>query len=307
MFLDDVRSDWRLLRGWGGEAFECTQPWDALPEDGWQEKTRPLLETTPARPPYEETWIEWRQRSPMTGVAMKTGFALTTLGYADFRRYTDQPNIRRRIGAEIADSVRDWKNAGAVDVLTGLCFGDHKRNAALIAQIYVPLDEDGRVLFRETGNIVGFSVMEERLAQAYAVVGMAAERDEDAANMCWHAAYMLALMHVRNVVTVDHIPDAAIQRARIRRKKPPLVTYKTLHFVTPGEAARVRAGERLPPQGLLPIHLVRGHFSHFADEDGRRLFGKYHGTFWRPAHIRGSREAGIVIKDYEMAVKDGAI
>jgi len=52
----------------------------------------------------------------------------------------------------------------------------------------------------------------------------------------------------------------------------------------------------VPPRAY---HLVRGHFATYSEE--RRLFGKHVGTFFIPAHVRGSAEAGAVVKDYALA------
>lgn len=49
---------------------------------------------------------------------------------------------------------------------------------------------------------------------------------------------------------------------------------------------------------LLPLHVVRGHFASYTDD--APLFGKYTGTFWKPAHTRGSAEQGVVVKDYDV-------
>jgi hypothetical protein len=51
-----------------------------------------------------------------------------------------------------------------------------------------------------------------------------------------------------------------------------------------------------------PMHSCRGHFKTYTPE--RRLFGKHIGTFWIPPHMRGSKEAGIVKKEYEIVGGD---
>src|SRR3990167_3444505 len=46
------------------------------------------------------------------------------------------------------------------------------------------------------------------------------------------------------------------------------------------------------------LHIVRGHPVTYTKE--KPLFGKYSGTFWKPAHARGSIEQGAVLKDYKV-------
>ncbi|MCA0455678.1 MAG: hypothetical protein LCI00_17005 [Chloroflexi bacterium] len=42
----------------------------------------------------------------------------------------------------------------------------------------------------------------------------------------------------------------------------------------------------------------RGNFATYTDD--KPLFGKYTGTFWRPATAVGEVKNGVVIKDYEV-------
>ena len=46
------------------------------------------------------------------------------------------------------------------------------------------------------------------------------------------------------------------------------------------------------------LHICRGHFSIYTEE--RKLFGKYTGRYWIPAHVRGNPELGTIEKDYEV-------
>jgi hypothetical protein len=46
------------------------------------------------------------------------------------------------------------------------------------------------------------------------------------------------------------------------------------------------------------LHIARGHFAHYTED--RPLFGKYTGTFWRPAHVRGSADFGTVKSTYKV-------
>jgi len=59
---------------------------------------------------------------------------------------------------------------------------------------------------------------------------------------------------------------------------------------------KLTVNKRLPAPSY---QLVRGHFATYTQE--RPLFGRYAGTVFIPAHVRGTPEAGIVIKDYALA------
>lgn len=59
-------------------------------------------------------------------------------------------------------------------------------------------------------------------------------------------------------------------------------------------------GNRKEIQSIMsvPAHVCRGHFAEYIEE--RKLFGKYTGRYWIPAHVRGNPELGTIEKDYEV-------
>jgi hypothetical protein len=46
------------------------------------------------------------------------------------------------------------------------------------------------------------------------------------------------------------------------------------------------------------LHICRGHFATYSED--RPLFGKYTGQFWKPSHVRGAAEFGLIQKDYNV-------
>jgi hypothetical protein len=50
--------------------------------------------------------------------------------------------------------------------------------------------------------------------------------------------------------------------------------------------------------GSVPLHSVRGHFAEYGMNGRGKLFGKYSGRYWIPAHARGSSEHGTVEQKY---------
>lgn len=108
----------------------------------------------------------------------------------------------------------------------------------------------------------------------------------------------LSFMHCKNV-TLDSA-RAVGSRQQIRRMvrmgaRP--AEFKTividpLRAPSPGKST----GEKR--ESHKSLHIARGHFAHYSDD--KPLFGKYTGTFWRPAHVRGSEDAGKVFKDYKV-------
>ena len=113
----------------------------------------------------------------------------------------------------------------------------------------------------------------------------------------------LRLLHCKNV-SVEEAPDIRTRQQRRyddRRGIEPVV-FKTL-VIDPSMSRKATPAERrAKTDPVTRLHICRGHFSTYTEE--KPLFGKYSGTFWIPAHVRGSAEVGEVRKDYR--VKAGA-
>jgi hypothetical protein len=110
----------------------------------------------------------------------------------------------------------------------------------------------------------------------------------------------LAMMNCSNIDTIAHIAPEPFQRARARRGKLPLVSYRTIQ-VNMEKTPRTIAAERLPEvdeEGRVRLHQKRGHMKDY--RKGKGLFGKYKGLwYWGPS-LAGSSEAGVVVSDYKV-------
>ena len=88
-----------------------------------------------------------------------------------------------------------------------------------------------------------------------------------------------------------------------RRQRVPELKYHALQ-IDPNMGAKPRAGERKTEgdRSGKALHICRGHFAHFRDDGlSQGLFGRRRfGTFWIPAHTRGSLEHGKVISTYNV-------
>ncbi len=104
-----------------------------------------------------------------------------------------------------------------------------------------------------------------------------------------------AFAHCKNVELINK-PMTRQQRRMIDRKGG--IKYKTLAiepFKTQVRNEAVQSGESEIKRAL---HICRGHFATYTDD--KPLFGKYSGTFWKPMHVKGSKKAGVVVKDYKV-------
>jgi hypothetical protein len=114
------------------------------------------------------------------------------------------------------------------------------------------------------------------------------------------ALHVLNLLTARNVATVRVPPPSALSKRHQQRGGIPLVSWRELVI----DLTRTPGGrtEGLPAGAdprARPLHLVRGHF---ADHTKHGLFGKENlkGKFWIPAMVRGTPEAGAVVKSYRV-------
>lgn len=108
----------------------------------------------------------------------------------------------------------------------------------------------------------------------------------------------LSFMHCKNVGITD-AADFNPPRKWLRRVKVPRLTYKTLVLHPLREVLRTEGGMTEPSWLKKALHICRGHFRHYGD-DSRGLFGRYHGTFYVPQHLRGNEGFGKVVKNYEV-------
>jgi len=112
----------------------------------------------------------------------------------------------------------------------------------------------------------------------------------------------VGLLNIRNISTEVITRPPKLQQARIRRKKPPFVSYHTL-VVRPLSAGKnYQQSSKSQPTGFtMPFHTVRGHpvtYRESAPRFGRLSDGV--GTFWIEGHARGLKSSGETRKDYQV-------
>lgn len=109
----------------------------------------------------------------------------------------------------------------------------------------------------------------------------------------------LSFLHCKNVVAEDRAPAAPLSRKWEKKNGRPLVRHKVLNIEPMKQVLRTEGGSE--QQGLKrALHICRGHFATYGKDGKGRLFGKHEGTFWIPQHIRGNRDRGLLLKDYNV-------
>ena len=94
----------------------------------------------------------------------------------------------------------------------------------------------------------------------------------------------LSFMHCKNVqVKKGDRPDEALQKSRVSKGKPRLSQAHVI-VIDPMKKA-IRTGTGSNSYSTQAVHIVRGHFKTFRDEN--KLFGKMTGTYWWAMHVAG--------------------
>lgn len=121
------------------------------------------------------------------------------------------------------------------------------------------------------------------------------------------AFFAISLAHCSNVGQVEQQGRYASRQERRlaeRRGDPPPHKYYTLEIG--GMTKHLNGEGNAKRDGLQrAMHICRGHFSTYTED--KPLFGKYSGRFWVPAHVRGSSDAGRIIKDYRVNAPKGGV
>jgi len=117
----------------------------------------------------------------------------------------------------------------------------------------------------------------------------------------WISFYAFNLLACRNVSERIIPVSSALQKQRKRKNRPPLTEYRILEVRVPikqcvATDAELKAASKQRIETR--FHAVRGHFAHYSED--KPLFGKMSGRFWIPAHVRGSKDAGEIKKDYRI-------
>jgi hypothetical protein len=116
----------------------------------------------------------------------------------------------------------------------------------------------------------------------------------------WEASMVTlgAALNFLNASNID-IAEPARPRPLRRRIERTGVQVQTIVVRPPGKARSKSAVVRPIDALEAPLSPVRGHWSHYGERYNRgRLFGKYEGKFWIPAHTRGAGDPAETRKDY---------
>ena len=158
----------------------------------------------------------------------------------------------------------------------------------------VPIDEAGRLIQPEGGKGSYISVQPYDTPKSR--MKMTPERCATIFKFANPMFLALSFMHVKNrEIVTNNTPDK-LQKARVRRGKLPLFSYRTI-VVDPIRKMLIEQGKMGSSGIKMALHKCRGHFKEFTDKP---LFGKFKGSYWWDPHLRGRENNGVSEHDYEV-------
>lgn len=114
--------------------------------------------------------------------------------------------------------------------------------------------------------------------------------------------HTLMLLNCKNIDTNIVPAPSKLNKKRRSKGKCAIFRYHTLKLTLPQEKKSINISKSDPKQGVNGVHLCRGHFKTFTKENP--LFGKHVGRYWWPSNLRGSKDKGLIGKDYSVQTTD---
>lgn len=109
----------------------------------------------------------------------------------------------------------------------------------------------------------------------------------------------LLLLTCKNIITETVYAPAKLNKARKKKNKKPIYSYKILEVIVPRKRKNYKGS--IDTEAKHRLHMCRGHFKYYTD--GNPLFGRLIGRYWWESHVRGSIDGGTVDKDYNIKGK----
>lgn len=225
-------------------------------------------------PPWENFVIEWK--FPKYVYSKELGKTPTPIGFDCniFNLVITNPKIPSSIPKETK-----W-------MLNSLVFTEINDELFFMGIGLICINEQGKIIIRNEGK-------------DNSTMAFAAYEGKKEYLKFYIEARLIHLMaitfcHCKNIEKViNQIPDGIVKK-RKKNNKFPINKYYTLKI---GNISGKKCSE---DKGLWnnSLHICRGHFRTYTDD--APLFGKYHGTYWVPMHLKGSEEIGTVKKDYKI-------
>lgn len=164
-----------------------------------------------------------------------------------------------------------------------------------VAEHYAGLAEDGTWFRHAAGNVwwAGRPVTMTKEPPPEAVQ----DWGDRIAQLLFPVLLAISFLHCKNIKIRAEAPSEKLSRKYEKKHGRRLVRYHVLDIVP---MRRILEQYRSSARSGLrrALHICRGHFKTFTAD--APLLGRHTGTYWWDPQARGSRSAGVVIKDYRV-------
>jgi hypothetical protein len=194
-------------------------------------------------------------------------------------------------GRDLAEGLpEEWQWIVSATLITSVC-----GKICVPAETHFSVLKDGFLAIRPLFSTLGGQTILRECEQDY--------RDTWSA-MTFPALLAVSFMNCKKTTLEPIDPDPKLNRERRQAGLKPFLRYHTIN-IEPMKTV-LRSEGNIETEGLKrALHICRGHFATYSEE--RPLFGRVAGTFWIPAHVRGSAKQGVVISDYDVKPPDAPL
>lgn len=229
-------------------------------------------------PPWSSSFVEWNDHRRIN---MGGGFVETNTSHQTGCIVHDTPRkgspVAMHFPAEYPDATR--------------------------CVILVPLRFEEGALIDFPNSCVTVYTNDDGLVLGQAIAGEAVKyaNNDDFQDIISHLIQVIGMTftfaNCKNVTLDDRTEEYQPSNKILRRLKLPSIKRYTLNIS--GSSTNRCEGGSQKEFGVMPFHLCRGHFASYTAE--KPLFGRLVGKFWIPAHMRGKKDRGEIIKDYSVS------
>jgi hypothetical protein len=250
--------------------------------------------------PFNLAFFDMRLPSSLTmSEAFEAGGVLMEMFEAhEFRRFMDFENIKRSMAAQF-DSNPFFSEQVSYYLTCFLFLRQrHFRENVHFANFCVPVNKEGQILPSGANipwvgaihqDVPGFEGTEAKKT----ILGILFER------FLYPAFLSISFMHCRNVKVTEEKPPEKLSKKHKKKTGKSLLKYRVLHIDHMRQVLEHEGGAS--KTGLkAALHICRGHFKHYGKDGSGLLFGKHAATIWVPMHTRGTKDEGVVVKDYDV-------
>jgi hypothetical protein len=173
----------------------------------------------------------------------------------------------------------------------------------LLAEDYAFLDENGSFLNPQKSRMASPTLLKD-VGGRTAHSTISSSDEQTAADMAMLSGPIMTIlnlaisfMHCKNVIVEAQEIPPKLQKKHMKKHGKPKEVYKILRIDPTHTTVRGKQPTH-SSEISKSLHICRGHFRTYTEE--KKLFGRLIGSFWIPAHLRGSAEIGEVKKDYSV-------